>query len=590
MGARGRSLRAGAGVAAVMVVVLSGAAPASPLAEAPTVVAGGGGADVRVGVGVPTGPPQELTDPVTDLADALTQAERAEVRDAFATLEAEHGIDLHVVLIDGFDGMDGPSWTERTFDRSGLGADDALLAVAVSERRYGYVEETDVTAERATQVAVEEVEPHLREGDWTGAAVAMAQGYAQPDTAGSRWGARVLGILVSAGAAVAGVLGLRTRRDRRSRAEHLLAQREELSPRLGPARERVERLAEEEGYVAAQLSEQDVAWLREERERAEGLLDKAVRRLEPVPREIGWWPPRESSLRSWMSGVDGTRSTLDDLDEHLEVVETELTQTRAVVADPSVLEGFRRELAALRERHRHATEAGAPDAGAFVRRRHGQRLAEAQAALTTAAEVERTVPELVEQRQGRLAHEALTAARGQLATAEQALDHAADPQAELEQAQADLASARSRLELDLRQARHHLEQHGSYARQAGRVGRRQVWDELSPDALAGAVRAAEAALTPPAPEDPEPVLQLVKEADDRLASAVRPYDDIRSALDRERQRVRAAAARAAAEREDDDGGSGGSRRRSSGGRSRSRSSSRSRSRSSSRRSSGGGRF
>lgn len=245
-------------------------------------------------------PPQEVDEQVVDLVGALSPGDRDRVEDAVDTLAAEHGIVLHVVLVDGFDGLDGPVWSERTFERSGLGADDALLAVAVDERRYGYVEETDVTAERATQVAVDEVEPRLRDEDWAGAAVAAAQGYAEPSPAGgtSPWRAGLTYVGVSI-AAVAGAVGLQTLGRRRSRAREVVDHRAGLADRLGPAREELADLVDEEAFVTTELGEQDATWLQARRGEAETLLDGAVAHLAAVPREVGLWPPTEGARSAW---------------------------------------------------------------------------------------------------------------------------------------------------------------------------------------------------------------------------------------------------------------------------------------------------
>lgn len=93
-----------------------------------------------LGVAAPTGAvgPFALTDQIDDRAGAV-EGRTAQIRTAFATLEAEHGVRMWVVFVDSFDGAQPQQWAEDAFDATRPGNDDVLLAVAVSDRRYGYI-------------------------------------------------------------------------------------------------------------------------------------------------------------------------------------------------------------------------------------------------------------------------------------------------------------------------------------------------------------------------------------------------------------------------------------------------------------------
>src|SRR5690606_15416539 len=79
-------------------------------------------------------PPLDLPDQVY-APDGRLDTGRVEA--ALETLEDEAGLQLFVAYVDSFDGLDGVEWAEQTFDESGMGGNDVLLAVAVGDRRYG---------------------------------------------------------------------------------------------------------------------------------------------------------------------------------------------------------------------------------------------------------------------------------------------------------------------------------------------------------------------------------------------------------------------------------------------------------------------
>ena len=121
-----RTLAAGAVVAAV----LSLAPGAGAATAAPTPARAG----VEMGAH-PQDAPFNVTDQITDRAGVLgdvtaLQADLDELR-------SQHGLQLFVVYVDGFDGASGETWTQQTFAQSGMGGDDVLMAVAVKDRRYG---------------------------------------------------------------------------------------------------------------------------------------------------------------------------------------------------------------------------------------------------------------------------------------------------------------------------------------------------------------------------------------------------------------------------------------------------------------------
>lgn len=545
-------------------------------------------------------PPRQIIEQVTDPSAYLSAAHVREVESALADLEEEHGVRLHYVLVDDFDGLDGLAWADETYDRSGLGAGDALLAVAVEAGRYGMIDEDVVTAERARQIATEEVEPRLRDGDWAGAAIAAAEGYAVPEPVPARspWAA-LLATLGAMAAVVAGGAGTWSWRRRRRLVRTILDARQDTSQQIGGLRERSEQLGQEVRFVPTELSEQDAQWAQDGRQEAEALLDEAVTALGRVPRAAPRWPPSASTVVEWQADHDRARRALDRLDQHLATLTAQLRLAREIVTDPDALAALATELE--QQQHRRQQVAGAepqtePAAPIFVRRRVGELGAQADTALAEAAITLGSAREHAAARQGRAALAAMTSTREQVGQASTALDRAEDPQAEVTQVLADLQTARRSLRSQVTQGARELDEHDRYARELAPPGRGGRWADLSPDVLAEAVQAARELVDSAPGHDPEAQIGKIEAAATELRTALAPYQQARARLEerrRARERAREAEAASASStsswsRSSSSSGSGSSRSRSS--RSSSSRSRSSRSRSSSGRNRSGGRF
>ncbi|NAZ87911.1 TPM domain-containing protein, partial [Kineococcus indalonis] len=168
-------------------------------------------------------PPSRLEQQVTDPAGVLGGAD---VRAALERLRAEHGVQLWVVLVDSFDGAGAQEWADATAVDSGLGVDDVLLAVATGDREYAYSVDAGnrLGDEDLAQVA-RDTEERLAQDDWAGAVVAGAESVGRAlDGAGSGagsgagggfpWGAAAVGGVVAAGAGGAVLLARSRRRAR----------------------------------------------------------------------------------------------------------------------------------------------------------------------------------------------------------------------------------------------------------------------------------------------------------------------------------------------------------------------------------------
>lgn len=122
--------------------------------------------------------PQQLDERVTDLAGVLTDEERAEAEDAIESVDDE--VSLWAVFVRTTDGTPAPDWAADVAALNGLGGNDAVLVVAIDDRRYGMwigpVLEPEVTVEEQDLVLVDRVEPELGDSDWGGAVSAAAGG------------------------------------------------------------------------------------------------------------------------------------------------------------------------------------------------------------------------------------------------------------------------------------------------------------------------------------------------------------------------------------------------------------------------------
>ena len=164
-------------------------------------------------------PPFRLADRITDRAGALDPAGVARARQAIDRLRAE-GTDLFVVYVDSFDGEDGLDWANDTAVRSQLGGNDVLLAVAVTDRAYGYSFPDDYPLSQSItdSIMTRYVEPKLAADDWAGAVEAMADGLASGGRSGDGTGGSGVGTLAVLGGlvVVGGGAYLISRRRRRS--------------------------------------------------------------------------------------------------------------------------------------------------------------------------------------------------------------------------------------------------------------------------------------------------------------------------------------------------------------------------------------
>ena len=127
-------------------------------------------------------PPPALEGPVTDNAGVL---DVAEVTGAIERTLDEDRVQAWVLFVESTDGQPATEYASETFRINSMGADDVLLLVAIDDRTDAiWVSEglTEVTPEEVDAIIAGELEPRLRDGDFTGAAVTTVEALGEANT------------------------------------------------------------------------------------------------------------------------------------------------------------------------------------------------------------------------------------------------------------------------------------------------------------------------------------------------------------------------------------------------------------------------
>lgn len=150
----------------------------------------GVGAVLAVALAVPAAaePPFAFRSTVVDRAGALSDVSR--VQEAVDRVGEDTPYRLTVVYVDSFDGQSAEAWVSDAAELSGLGASDAVLAVAVQDRDFTLAPTSlgTITSAQLDRVAAD-VQSELGSDDWDGAAVTAADGIVDAAGGGSGGGA-----------------------------------------------------------------------------------------------------------------------------------------------------------------------------------------------------------------------------------------------------------------------------------------------------------------------------------------------------------------------------------------------------------------
>ena len=124
-------------------------------------------------------PPFKLTDHITDSTGVLTDSGRGAVSSAIDRLYRDRHIQLWVVYVDNFSRFKPDNWADRTRSASAMGDHDVLLAAATNTKLYAFAVPPQVqglTSSELNSLRSNQIEPAVGAKDWSGAAVAAADG------------------------------------------------------------------------------------------------------------------------------------------------------------------------------------------------------------------------------------------------------------------------------------------------------------------------------------------------------------------------------------------------------------------------------
>ena len=168
-------------------------------------------------------PPSKLTDHITDSTGVLTDSSRATVSSAIDRLYHDQHIQLWVVYVDNFSKFKPDNWADKTRSESGMGDNDVLLAVATNTKLYAFSVPPQVqglTAAELNSLQSNKIEPAVGAKDWSGAAVAAADGLNKSTSSASSskriWLLIGIGVVVVVVVVVVLLLLLRARRRKRA--------------------------------------------------------------------------------------------------------------------------------------------------------------------------------------------------------------------------------------------------------------------------------------------------------------------------------------------------------------------------------------
>src|SRR3990170_2010716 len=122
---------------------------------------------------------QTLGERVVDEAGVMSEAQRAEALEAIEALETSRNIQLWALFVGTSSGQPITEFADAVAAENGLGGNDALLVVAVEDRRDAmWVGDLldEISDDEIDTIIAEEIEPRLADGNWGAAVAAAADG------------------------------------------------------------------------------------------------------------------------------------------------------------------------------------------------------------------------------------------------------------------------------------------------------------------------------------------------------------------------------------------------------------------------------
>ncbi|MEH6780359.1 MAG: TPM domain-containing protein [Rhodoglobus sp.] len=390
---------------------------------------------------------------VVDSADVLG-GDSGTVMAALDSLYDETGIQLLVVYVDEFTNPTSPiEWADATAEANGLGDNDLLLAVAVSQRQYALSVAAEAPLTDAQLDAAERaIEIELRDDDWAQAAIAGANSLAGESSSPPATGAATTGIPIVpivGGVAVVGIGAYAIYRKRRGKRGALSdtsagkVSQEELDRRAGSALVELDdalKTSEQElGFAEAQFGAAATAGFQKSLAEAKAAVSHAFRIRQKLDDSE---PETAEQKRTMTSEIIELCERADDLLDEQAAAFEELRQLEsnapAVLAETSTLIATAAQRLPATEAALNALVARYAPAAIDAVIDNGTR---AQALLTSAVQASASAQASIEAQKPSDAAVAVRTAQAQLGQAIQLMDAVDSLAAELQSAEQKLAAA-----------------------------------------------------------------------------------------------------------------------------------------------------
>lgn len=316
-----------------------------------------------IGLAAPTAawaedPVEFGSSPVVDTVGALG-GRTDEVVAAIDRAADESGRQLFVAYVDEFTNPEAAdSWANDTAIANNMGAEDYLLAVAVEERTY-YLSadaQASLSDDELNRLQLEVIEPHLRDDDWAGAAIAAAEALGGGSGAvegGGGWGWLWFIVIGAVVIAIIAIVLARRRKEKPSAAPAGPPQpsieelRREAGGALVAADDAVKTSEEELAFAVASYGEEATADFRTALDGAKAKLAEAFTLQQQLDDAE---PDTEEERRAWYGGIirlageadatldaqaerfDELRSLERNAPAELERVRAEVDAAQAVIA------------------------------------------------------------------------------------------------------------------------------------------------------------------------------------------------------------------------------------------------------------------
>lgn len=256
---------------------------------------------------------------VLDDSDVLSSGQEQAIQERSEALSASSGVDLWVVYVDEFtDPSDATDWANDTARLNGLGINQYLLAISTEGRTFYLSGDPGgpVTDEQLATIETQRIGPELQSLDWTGAAMAAADGLADAVGGGSGTGEQsgggfggilFIGLLVVVGVALVWFI-VRARRKAAGaggatpKVEQIPT--EELARRAASALVQTDdalKTSEQElGFAKAQFGDEAAAEFEATLAQAKADLDEAFSLQQRLDDET---PDADQDVRAWNTRI-----------------------------------------------------------------------------------------------------------------------------------------------------------------------------------------------------------------------------------------------------------------------------------------------